>query len=49
MVNLITAGDNATYQVYGDDITVVDSYYYDPCPDDEGRIYWEARNGEIFN
>ena len=49
MVNLWAAGDNAKVSVYSDDITVEDSYYYDPCPDDEGRIYWESRNGEIFN
>ena len=48
MVNLWTAGDNNRDGVLAYDITVEDSYYYDPCPDDEGRLYWEARKGEIF-
>lgn len=48
-MNLLTAGDNAHDEVKAYDITVEDSYYYEPCDDSEGRIYWEARNGEIFN
>ena len=48
-VNMWTAGDNYRDNVYAYDIDVQDSYYYDPCDDSEGRIYWESRKGEVFS
>ena len=47
-VNLWTAGDNVRDGVYASDITVADSWYYKPCDESEGRLYWESRKGEIF-
>lgn len=47
-VNMWTAGDNVRDGVYGSDIDVDESYYYDPCDESEGRIYWESRKGELF-
>ena len=50
-VNFWAAGDNTRDQVFAHDFTVVDSQYYNgnECSEDESRIYWESRNGEIFN
>ena len=45
MVNLWAAGDNSRDGVYGSNIQVEDSYYFEPCSSDEGRISWEARTG----
>ena len=47
-MNMWTAGDNVRDGVYGSDIDVDESYYYDPCDESEGRIYWESRKGELF-
>ena len=47
-VNLWAAGDNNRDEVLSKDITVENSAYYKPCSDDEGRLYWEARWGEMF-
>ena len=48
-VNMWTAGDNYRDDVYAYNIDVQDSFYYDPCDDSEGRIYWESRKGEVFS
>ena len=47
-MNMWTAGDNVRDGVYASDIDVDESFYYDPCDDSEGRIYWESRKGEVF-
>ena len=47
-MNLWAAGDNVRDGVYAQDITVENSTYYQPCDDSEGRLWWEARWGEIF-
>ena len=48
-VNLWTAGDNVRDGVYAANVTVADSNYYAPCAEDEGRLWWEQRKGEIFS
>ena len=46
-VNMWTAGDNIRDGVYASNIEVTDSYYYDPCDESEGRIYWQSRD-DVF-
>jgi hypothetical protein len=48
-VNLWAAGDNVRDEVYGKDILVENSTYYEPCDDSEGRLYWESRWGDMFS
>ena len=48
MAKFYTAGDNSVNGVYGENITVEEGYYYNPCPSDEMQYYWEARKGEIY-
>ena len=47
-VNLWAAGDNVRDGVYGENITVENSTYYQPCDDSEGRLFWESRWDEMF-
>ena len=42
------AGDNVKDGVESYDIEVSDSQYYEPCPDDQGRIHWENTPGQGF-
>ena len=49
MVNMFTAGDNNREEVYSEDISILDSYYEIDCAEDEYRVTWEARNGEIWS
>ena len=46
---MYTAGDNVTHGVYGENITVEEGYFFEPC-DKKGMPmrYWESRKGEIF-
>ena len=48
MAKFYTAGDNSVNKVYGENISVEQGYYYNPCADDEMQYYWEARKGEIY-
>lgn len=48
-VNFWAAGDNLRDQVYASNIKVLDSYYYeDSCLEDEYKLFWEKRKGELF-